>query len=321
MLQSVYYSITPKNNSICVPGKTVISQVIVHSQPLQSIVVTKPLTCTGGVGLAALKAVISKGADQYQVVWDGPVGYHKVDSLAIANLSTGKYVVKVTDNLGCNRKDSVSIVPVAARPYIQLLQIGDYNISCIGSTDGTILVSAQGGITPPYNYWVVKNDADTLFSGIFTNNLNFSDPTTFRYYNNLGAGSYNLIIRDINGCMNQSFPKPFKVPPPIAAVINKSSFAGGFNISCKGYNNGYAAVQSISGGRGGYTYRWYTYDGIIPGPVNTNRIDNLIAGTYYLEIKDVLNCIQIETVVISEPDGMGLSSSLVSRSPDNNFNI
>jgi gliding motility-associated-like protein len=167
----------------------------------------------------------------------------------------------------------------------------------------------------------VKNDADTLFSGIFTNNLNFSDPTTFRYYNNLGAGSYNLIIRDINGCMNQSFPKPFKVPPPIAAVINKSSFAGGFNISCKGYNNGYATVQSISGGRGGYTYRWYTYDGLIPGPVNTNRIDNLIAGTYYLEIKDVLNCIQIETVVISEPDGMGLSASQVSKSPDNNFNI
>ena len=73
--------------------------------------------------------------------------------------------------------------------------------------------------------------------------------------------------------------------------------------------------------RGGYTYRWYTFDGIIPGPVNTNRIDNLIAGTYYLEIKDVLNCIQIETVVITEPDGMQLFSYQLSKSPDNNFNI
>jgi gliding motility-associated-like protein len=322
MLQSVYYSITPKNNSRCVPGKTAVSEVIVHAQPLQSIVVTKPLTCTGGAGLAALRAEISQGADLYQVVWDGPVGYHKVDSLDIANLSTGKYVVKVTDNLGCNRKDSVSIVPVTARPYIYPLQIppGNYNISCIGSSDGRILVGVNGGITPPYNYWLIKNDYETLFAGTFTNNYEGSDPTTFRYFDNLGAGSYTLLIKDINGCENQS-RIVFRVPPPISAVINKSSFAGGFNISCKGYNNGSAAVQSISGGRGGYTYRWYTFDGIIPGPVNTNTINNLIAGTYYLEIKDVLGCVQVETVIITEPDGMEMSASQLSRSTDGNFNI
>ena len=120
IIQSVFYSITPKvDNAICVPGKVVVSEVKVHAQPLQgSIIVTKPLTCSGGAGLAALKAVISQGADPYQIVWNGPVGYHKVDSLAIANLSSGKYVIKVTDNLGCNRKDSISIVPVTARAYI-----------------------------------------------------------------------------------------------------------------------------------------------------------------------------------------------------------
>jgi gliding motility-associated-like protein len=45
------------------------------------------------------------------------------------------------------------------------------------------------------------------------------------------------------------------------------------------------------------------------------------AGTYYLEIKDVLNCIHIDSTVITEPDGMQLSGSQLSRSPDGNFNI
>ena len=322
ILQSVYYSITPKNNLICIPGKTVVSEVKIHPQPLQSIVVTKPFTCSGGAGLAALQATISIGADPYQVVWDGPVGYHKVDSLAIANLSSGKYVLKVTDNLGCNRKDSISIVPKTANPLISALQIppGNYNISCIGSTDGTILVSVTGGITPPYNYWVVKNDVDTLYSGLFTNNFNLLDPTTYTFYNNLGAGSYTLVIKDVNLCENIS-RIVFRVPPPVVVDIRKATYAGSYNISCKGYNDGSAWVQTISGGRGGYTYRWYTFNGNIPGPINTNRIDNLIAGTYFLEIKDVLNCITTVSVDIIEPDGMQLAGSLLSKTPDGNFNI
>ena len=131
------------------------------------------------------------------LIWRGPVGYHKVDSLDIANLSSGKYVITVVDNLGCNHSDSISIVPVTARPYISATRYtpGNYNISCIDATDGEILVSVTGGITPPYNYWVIKNDNDTLYTGIFTNNLNLADPTTYRYYNNLGAGSYTLLIK------------------------------------------------------------------------------------------------------------------------------
>ena len=322
ILQSVYYSITPKNNTICVPGKTVVSEVKIHPQPLQSIVITKPFTCSGGAGLAALLATTSTGADPYQVVWDGPVGYHKVDSLAIANLSSGKYVLKVTDNLGCNRKDSISIVPKTANPLISALQIppGNYNISCIGSTDGTILVSVTGGITPPYNYWVVKNDVDTLFSGLFTNNYNLSDPTTYTFYNNLGAGSYTLVIKDVNLCENIS-RIVFRVPPPVVVDIRKATYAGSYNISCKGYNDGSAWIETISGGRGGFTYRWYTFNGNIPGPINTNRIDNLVAGTYFLEIKDVLNCITTASVDIIEPDGMQLAGSQLSKTPDGNFNI
>jgi hypothetical protein len=326
-IQSVYYSITPKvDNAVCIPGKRVVSEIKVHPLPSQGIIVTKQVTCSSGNGLGALKVVTSKGAGPYSVVWNGPVGYHKVDSLDIRNLSSGKYVVKVSDNLGCAHKDSVIINTVRANAYISPIAIppGNYNLSCVGSTDGRILVYANGGITPPYAYWVVKNDADTIFSGVFSNNLNLSDPSTYHYYNNLGAGSYTLKIRDVNWCENDIVTDParivFKVPPPIVAVFTNSQFTGGYNISCKGYNDGSASAL-VSGGRGGYTYRWYTLDGNIPGPVNTNHIDNLTAGTYFLEIKDVLSCAQIQSTVITEPDGMQLTGSQLSRSPDGNYNI
>ncbi len=324
-IQSVYYSITPKvDNAICVHGRSVVSEVKIHARPLQSIVVTKPLTCSGGAGLAALKAVISKGANPYVIVWDGPVGYHKVDSLAIANLSSGKYVVKVTDNLGCNRKDSISIVPVTARAYISadVIPPGNYNISCIGSNDGRILVSVTGGITPPYKYWVIKNPdtfADTLYSGLFTNNLILSDPTTYRYFNNLGAGTYELVIQDVNGCINLN-KIVFRVPPPIVSSFSKSQHAG-YNISCKGYNDGWVSVVTSGGHGTGFTYSWYTFNGNIPGPVNTNRIDIITAGTYFLVTKDVLGCTKLDSTVISEPDGLQLAGSQLSKSSDGNFNI
>ena len=76
-----------------------------------------------------------------------------------------------------------------------------------------------------------------------------------------------------------------------------------------------------SGGRGSYTYRWYTYNGNIPGPVNTNRIDNITAGKYFVETKDYLSCVKIDSVVLTEPNGMQLSGSQVSKSADGNFNV
>jgi hypothetical protein len=65
----------------------------------------------------------------------------------------------------------------------------------------------------------------------------------------------------------------------------------------------------------------YTYNGSIPGPVNTNRIDNVTAGKYYLETKDILGCPKIDSVIVTEPNGMILAASKLSSSPDDAYNI
>ena len=324
-LQYVKYFITPKvDNAICVPGLIVESDVMIHAQPSQGILVTKPLTCDGGSD-ASLRVEISSGADPYHNTWDGPSNYHKVDLLDVDNLSYGKYVVNVTDNLGCHKKDSIIVSPSPARPLMMVdvknPSPPNYNLTCIGDLDGGVTVMVTAGITPPYDYWLVKNETETLYSGQFSNTYEASDPTTFTHYSGLGAGNYTLIIHDVNGCENR-YSAAIKAPPPIVATFNKSQYDGGYNVSCKGYNNGSISIQSITGGRpGSHLYNWSTTDGLIPGPTNLNHIDNLIAGTYYVEITDVTPCTQLLSTVITEPGGMQLTGYQLSKSPDGNFNV
>lgn len=320
-IQSVHYFVTPRvDNAICPAGVMVESEVKVHALPLQRIEVDKPLTCSGGAGLAALSAILSKGADPYLVNWDGSVGYHST-SAVIEDLSMGKYVAKITDNLGCFKKDSISIVPVFARPYIVasiLPPLNLYNVSCIGANDGTYVIYVRGGITPPYQYWVSK-DGIEIYSGVLTNNLNLLDPLTFKYYNLQGAGVYSIRIRDVNGC-EDTRETTLRPPTPVTATFEKLTFQGGFNVSCKGYSNG-SVKAFVTGGNGGYTYHWYKIDGTITGPVNTDRLDNINAGTYRLEVTDILGCITNLYVDITEPQGMQLAGSQLSDSPDHSFNV
>ena len=324
-IQSVYYTITPRNNAICPAGPQFISEVKVHAIPLQAVNIIKPLTCDSGTGLGEIEAIPSKGAGPYQITWHGPDNYQMIDSFVIRDLLSGGYYPTVTDNLGCEEDGAAFLVPVYAEPYnfARPLQpsLGNFNLSCAGATDGTITFGVERGITPPYRYWFVKNNVDTLESGVFVTDGIYRDIA------NLGAGSYKLIIRDVNDCM-RTLTRTLRIPPPITPSIGVSKY-GNFNVSCKGYNDGAAWVENITGGWGYYQYRWYTYDGIISGPANTNRIENIPAGRYYLEVRDTVSVMNNDTTIcpriffidIEEPDGMELAAFHLSESPDGNFNI
>ncbi|HLN55274.1 MAG TPA: gliding motility-associated C-terminal domain-containing protein, partial [Bacteroidales bacterium] len=136
----------------------------------------------------------------------------------------------------------------------------------------------------------------------------------------LGAGTYTLIITDKYGCIRTK-KVTLRPPQPMAVTFGKKTYSGGFNISCRGYNDGAAWVETIGGGRGSYTYRWYTTNGSIPGTVNSNRIDNITAGTYYLEVTDALGCKAEFPVTITQPEGMELKAFTLSASHDNAYNV
>jgi gliding motility-associated-like protein len=323
-LQSVYYSITPKvDNAICVPGNIFVSEVKVHALPLQQLLMPKTLTCEGGSD-AILTAVLAKGTSPFNVVWDGPFDYHVAystneESTDALNLKGGIYSVQVTDNLGCTNNDYQYISGARLDSYLFANpKVNGYGTTCPGSVDGELWIEETTSSTgiAPFTYKIVYNNLDTVIS----NTLNTTD--VFQKYYNLPSGNYKLFITDANGCYNIDFPEVNIAPPHIITVeFGKNQYQGGFNVSCKGYNDGSVWINTITGGSGGYRYKWSTFDGTITGIDTLNRLDNITAGKYYLTTTDILGCIKIDSVTLTEPDGMLLAGSELSLSPDGNTSI
>ncbi len=334
VVSSTLYGITPKvDNAICVPGITVVSDVKVHPRTIKynypgtngtGILITKPLTCNISSGLAALKVILTEGADPYQVYWTGPVGYTN-DSVEINNIYNGKYTVSVTDNLGCYNDSSINIVPFTARPQIFPIPIlPNIHVTCPGGSDGAIRVYVSSGITAPYSYLIIKynlndeNDRDTLYTGVFTNNYDPADTDTYKLYENLEAGNYMIIIHDVNGCEVIKTAE-LKEPEPITAHFVLSDYSGD-NVSCRGYSDG-SVLADMTGGNGTYSYFWYPATGSLSVSNTTNLLDSITAGKYYLITTDWTGCSKLDSVTLTEPDGMELIDSNMSVSPDGITNV
>ena len=328
IVSSVLFAITPKvDNAICVPGNIFVSEVKVHPTTIKynypatngtGILITKPLTCNISSGLAALKVILTEGADPYQVSWTGPVGYVN-DAVEITDLNIGKYTVSVTDNLGCYNDSSINIVPFTARPQIFAIPVlPNIHVTCPGGSDGAIRVYVSSGITAPYFFWVVKNQTDTLYNGMFTNNYSPTDSDTYKLYENLEAGNYMIIIEDVNGCIVIKTTELLE-PDPITVEFDKSDYSGD-NVSCLGYSDGSVSAQ-VSGGNGSYSYLWYPETGSLSVSTTTNLLDSIPAGKYYLVTTDWTGCQKTDSVTLTEPDGMQLADSDMSVSNDGNTNI
>ncbi|MFZ2339055.1 MAG: PKD-like domain-containing protein, partial [Bacteroidales bacterium] len=320
-VQSAFFSITPKVEGLnCPAGNASVQEVHLHPRPVRGITVVEPFTCETSVGLAALQADISRGAGPYTVSWEGPVGYSMEDSLVITNLYAGFYELYVTDNLGCQGDTTINIFNQSARPrIIPAMVLPNIHVSCPGGNDGTARIYVRdGAITYPFEYWFVRDDAGTLYHGVFSNVYSWDDPTTYQVCESLTAGNYTLIVKDINGCetIGQAV---LKEPDPIEVSMDLSDYRGS-NISCRGYSDGFVEAGA-TGGTAPYSYFWYPESGALTVSTNTSRLDSIPAGKYYLLVTDFMGCTKTDSITLTDPPGMDLASSEMSHSNDNIYNI
>ena len=174
-----------------------------------------------------------------------------------------------TDSLACNY-DTLSTIDDGSCIYLNI-SVFISNVSCNGYSDGGIVATATGGATPNYQY--------SLGGGLSQNNGTFS---------NLTAGTYFIDVTDINGCSSN---QTVIITEPNPLFVNAFST----DISCFGYCDG-SAFCMPSGGTSPYSYLWSGGNTIV-----TDNISGLCAGAYVVNITDANNCINIETVLISEP--------------------
>ena len=314
-LQSVYYKVTPTVTALgCPSGNEVAFEVKVHPKPLRGVIITKPLTCEGGSD-ASLKAFTAKGTGPYYFNWrrnsrDSVVGYSIPE---ITGQKGGYWDITVRDNLLCsNQVVNFRVQGAVLDPFIYAtIDTSGYGTTCAGSNDGLIQVRANNtssGVLP-YDYWVVRNDQDTVIQSSFTA-LAVTD-TLF----NMLPGKYTMYMTDANECASPGRSVSILAPDVITATFTKPK-----GISCTGYDDG-SVIATVAGGNGKYRYKWTTVNGLINETDTLDHLDHIPAGTYHLDVTDIKGCSNDFNVDITDPPGMTLSSSEISVTADGNFNV
>ena len=221
--------------------------------------------------------VTQPGVPPYQYSTDNGSNYQS--SNVFSNLSGNiTYDVMIEDNNGCQYTSSIYLAEPAQIIYSPILSnYNGFEITCNGAADGSIDFGTPIGGTAPLEY-SIDNGSSYLPALIFTS---------------LVAGSYDLIIRDSNLCIEPitvvlEEPGIFTIP---ATVTNP--------ISCYEDDNGSVTI-SPANAVGQVTY---TFEG-------TPQTDSIFTGLegditnptpYVIDATDDNGCIAQETVSLSEP--------------------
>ncbi|MBL4754965.1 MAG: T9SS type A sorting domain-containing protein [Flavobacteriales bacterium] len=213
--------------------------------------------CNGSATIAA-----SGGTPPYSYFW-----MNGCTTSTCPTLCAGTHSVLITDAMGCTVVDSIIISETS--PIVITGIITD--VSCYGGSEGAISINVTGG-TPSYSYQGM-NIGGNMY---------------------LNAGTYTIIVTDINGCSTtQSYTV---IEPP---VLMASGYSAPSNC---GNDNGEANV-SPTGGTTPYSYDWLDNQGNTIGQ-NTPTATGLASGTYDAMVTDSNGCtstISIPVVDISGP--------------------
>jgi hypothetical protein len=188
----------------------------------------------------------------------------------IDNVPVGTYDVTVTDANGCTAISSIDLtVGEAFNPSASVT-----DVRCFGDSNGIIEVTNANG-TAPFEF---SKD------GII-----FSDPQeTFPYiFNNLEAGTYEIAVRDGNGCTG-FITKTISQPEELTVTL--VSIEG----TCSGESTGSISVAT-NGGTGGLSYSW---EGPESYTFSQRNISGLAVGEYTLTVTDNNDCTALLDVVV-----------------------
>ncbi|SDV99783.1 Por secretion system C-terminal sorting domain-containing protein [Flavobacterium degerlachei] len=229
------------------------------------------VSCNGGSNGSATVAA-SGGTAGYTYSWSPSGG----TAATATGLTSGAYTVTITDANGCTATKSFVITQPTA---LVATAIAQTNVSCNGGSNGSASVGASGG-TAGYTYaWSPSGGTSATATG-------------------LSAGNYTATITDAIGC---TATKSFTITQPGAIALTPASQT---NIACNGGATGGAAVNTATGGAGGYTYNWTPGN---PAGDGTTSVTGLTAGTWTCTVTDANSCTTSQSFTITQPSAIALT--------------
>ncbi len=269
LIAGTYYLTITDTNGCVFNDSVIVTEPAQLLTTMDSIDVLCFGDSTGRAWVTASGGLIGPG---YNYNWSGgtPIG----DGDTIRTLRAGTYYVTVTDDTGCIALDTI-LINQPATPVT--LQKDSLNILCFGDSTGKAWVRASGGtIATGTNYtYTWSRGTPTNAVGDTVGNLTF--------------GIVRVTVTDNNGCEARA---TFNITQPnqlLSAVAQQ-------NVLCFGQNTGKAWV-TVTGGNGGYQYSW---NGAAPSSTG-DTLQNVAAGTYYVDVVDGNGCTLRDSVTITEP--------------------
>ncbi len=257
------YTVTVTFGSGCTANATKI--VTTNPKPTSSILSQSNVGCKGAATGSATVTGIG-GTPNYTYSWS-PGGQ---TTAGVSGLTTSSYNVTVGDANGCTTVQTVNITqPVSV--LTSTISGTQSNVGCKGAATGSATVTGIGG-TPNYTYsWSPGGQTTAGVSGLTT-------------------GSYNVTVRDANGCTTV---QTVNITQPVSVLTSTISGTQS-NVGCTGAATGSATVTGI-GGTPNYTYSWS------PGGQTTAGVSGLTTGSYNVTVRDANGCTTVQTVNITQP--------------------
>ena len=240
-------------------------QVFVETNLDMPIFIINDVSCYGASD-GTIEITPTSGTFPFQYSIDNGVSFQSNN--IFNQLSSGTYDIIVSDSNGCTVDFIININSPISSPPSTLIS----NVSCAGSSDGSIEIIPNAG-TFPFQY--------SIDGGI-----NYQSNNVF---SNLPSGNYDIVIIDMLGCQENIITN-------ISSPLPDTSEVYVTNVSCAGSTDGVIDIL-VNAGTAPFQYS-------IDGGINyqfSNVFDQLSSGTYDVIVTDGNGCISENIIYISPP--------------------
>jgi gliding motility-associated-like protein len=216
---------------------------------------------TCGNSNATITITAGGGTGPYQFSNNGG-GTYQTQNI-FQGLGAGSYNLSITDANGC-MTNSTEVVSDLAGPIVSSTSFT--NPTCFSSTNGSINVVANGNGPLTYS---INNGSTTQSNTLFQN---------------LVAGTYNILVTDTNGCTTTTTSTLTQPSILSASTSTTPSY-------CDGGTNG-SITLNAQGGTSPYAYQW-------SNGFSSASNNNLSSGTYSITITDANGCTLQQTAIVT----------------------
>jgi hypothetical protein len=262
--------------------------LIVNPQPLRVIYdPVHTLLCPGNSKNVTINAT---GNYPFEYSLDGITYsiFTTQSSFTLNNLTVGSYTFYVRDKFGCVYNNGLpSTIEVKEPAAILVSDLIAINETCREKNDGKVSLMVSGGSA---GYRVTM--------GSYTQTSSTGDIL----FNNVEAGTYNMVIEDRNGCVALNPPTGIIIDQPAEIFTIQDPIID--PIECNGDET--TIVATVTGGWDVTKEVWLTSYGYTSPKQPSNSSFVIKAGNYTIHASNADGCTATKAATVSQPDKLQL---------------